>query len=74
MRAFGAEPWRFGTVDYLSAPAEHGVALSGEQVMARWNDRLTGAMSERKVVVHEEGVAETLMLDLAQSYAGPVTR
>jgi uncharacterized protein (TIGR02679 family) len=74
MRAFGAEPWRFGTADYLSAPAEHGVALSGEQVMARWDDRLTGAMSERKVVVHEEGVAETLMLDLAQSYAGPVTK
>jgi uncharacterized protein (TIGR02679 family) len=65
MRAFGAEPWRFATADYLSAPAEHGVALSGERVMARWDEQLTATMSDRKVVVHEEGVAETLLLDLA---------
>jgi len=35
--------------------------------VARWDDHLTSAMSERRVVVHEEGVAETLMMDLAAS-------
>jgi hypothetical protein len=28
-------------------------------------DRLADAMSERRVVVHEEGVVETLLMDLA---------
>jgi uncharacterized protein (TIGR02679 family) len=66
MREFGAEPWRFGTADYLSATADHRIALrSGKSVVARWDDRLAGAMSERRVVVHEEGVVETLLIDLA---------
>jgi uncharacterized protein (TIGR02679 family) len=66
MREFGAEPWRFGTADYLSASADHEIALRrGDRVMARWDDRLTGAMSERRVVVHEEGVVEALLMDLA---------
>jgi uncharacterized protein (TIGR02679 family) len=68
MREFGAEPWRFGTADYLGATAEHGIALRGDRpVVARWDDRLARAMAERGVVVHEEGVAETLMMDLAAS-------
>jgi uncharacterized protein (TIGR02679 family) len=68
MREFGAEPWRFGVVDYLSATADHRIALRGDKpVVARWDDRLSSAMSERRVVVHEEGVAETLMMDLAAS-------
>jgi uncharacterized protein (TIGR02679 family) len=68
MREFGAEPWRFGTADYLSATAEHGIALRGDRpIVARWDDRLAHAMAERGVVVHEEGVAETLMMDLAAS-------
>jgi uncharacterized protein (TIGR02679 family) len=66
MREFGAEPWRFGVADYLSATADHRIALRGDKpVVARWDDRLSSAMSERRVVVHEEGVAETLMMDLA---------
>jgi hypothetical protein len=68
MREFGAEPWRFGVADYLSATADHSIALRGDKpVVARWDDRLSSAMSERRVVVHEEGVAETLMMDLAAS-------
>ena len=68
MREFGAEPWRFGVADYLSATADHRIALRGDKpVVARWDDRLSSAMSERRVVVHEEGVAETLMMDLAAS-------
>jgi uncharacterized protein (TIGR02679 family) len=66
MREFGAEPWRFGTADYLSATADQELALrSGDRVMSRWDARLTGAMSERGVVVHEEGVVEALLTDLA---------
>jgi uncharacterized protein (TIGR02679 family) len=68
MREFGAEPWLFGTADYLSATADHRMALRGDKpVAARWDDRLAGAMSERRVVVHEEGVVETLLMDLAVS-------
>jgi uncharacterized protein (TIGR02679 family) len=70
MRKFGAEPWRFGTMDYLSAAAGNGVALRGdEQVMAQWDDRLTRVMSDRRIVVHEEGVVEALLTDLAVSPA-----
>ncbi len=72
IREFGAEPWRFGAIDYLSAAAEHGVALrDDERVTARWDDRLTRAMSDRGIGVHEEGVVETLLTDLAVSYAEP---
>ena len=66
MREFGAKPWRFGTADYLSATADHEMALPGHKpVVARWDNRLADAMSERQVVVHEEGVVETLLIDLA---------
>jgi hypothetical protein len=52
MRAFGGEPWRFRAADYLSATADHRIALRGDKpVVARWDDRLTSAMSERRIVV-----------------------
>jgi len=65
-RAFGAHPWRFGTADYRAAAA-HGIALRGEAVVARWDHGLAAAMSQRGVAVHEEGVVETLLMDLAAS-------
>jgi len=66
MREFGAEPWRFGKTDYLAAAAKHGIALRGARpVVAQWDDGLAGTMADRGVVVHEEGVAEMLMMDLA---------
>jgi uncharacterized protein (TIGR02679 family) len=66
MRKFGAKPWRFGTADYLAAAATHGISLrSGRAVGAQWDDGLAGAMADRGVAVHEEGVAEILMMDLA---------
>jgi uncharacterized protein (TIGR02679 family) len=71
MRAFGAKPWRFATADYLAAVADHGIALrDDEPVTASWDHRLAGAMAERGVAVHEEGVAEALMLDLAAIPSG----
>ena len=67
MREFGAKPWRFGTTDYLAVRAEHSIALrGGRPVVAQWDDALAGAMANRGVVVHEEGVAELLMMDLAK--------
>lgn len=69
MREFGAKPWRFGTTDYLAAASEHGIALrGGRPVAARWDDALAGAMTDRGIAVHEEGVAEVLMMDLATQY------
>ena len=66
MREFGAEPWRFKTADYLAAASKHGIALrGGKSAVAQWDDRLAGAMADRGVVVHEEGVADMLMMDLA---------
>ena len=66
MREFGAEPWRFGKADYLAATAEHGIALrGGKPVVAHWDPGLGAAMASRGVVVHEEGVAEMLIMDLA---------
>jgi uncharacterized protein (TIGR02679 family) len=66
MRKFAAEPWRFGTTDYLAAAAIHGIPLRGERaVVAQWDDGLARAMADRGVAVHEEGVAEILMTDLA---------
>jgi len=66
MREFGAQPWRFGTSDYLAASTQHGIALrEGKNAAALWDPGLTSAMAERGVVVHEEGVAEILIMDLA---------
>jgi uncharacterized protein (TIGR02679 family) len=66
MREFGAKPWRFGTTDYLAAASEHGIALrGGRPVTAQWDDALAGAMTDRGIAVHEEGVAEIMMMDLA---------
>ncbi len=66
MREFGADPWRFGEADYLAASAVHGIALrGGRSVIAQWDPGLAAAMEARGVVVHEEGVAEMLIMDLA---------
>jgi uncharacterized protein (TIGR02679 family) len=65
VREFGAEPWRFAAADYLAATAEHGIALrAGKPVIAQWDPELTAAMAARGVVVHEEAVADVLMMDL----------
>ena len=71
MREFGAQPWRFGAADYLSACADHGIALRhDDQVTASWDEGLTRAMAERRVAVHEEGVVEALLMDLAVALPG----
>ena len=68
MGAFGARPWRFGTVDYLAAvdgSAGHAHALTGTPTEAGWDASLAPAMRARGVAVAEEAVADTLLCDLA---------
>ena len=68
MREFEAEPWRFGKEDYLSATVENSLALrSGAPVVAQWDPGLAAAMAGRGVAIHEEGVAEVLIADLART-------
>jgi hypothetical protein len=44
-----------------------GVELpAGERVIAEWDERLTDVMLEKAVVVHEEAVVETLLIDLTR--------
>ena len=67
MHEHGAEPWRFGVVDYLAAvqtapnPAH---SLAGNAVEASWDETLTLAMRQRRVAIAEEAVAASLLQDL----------
>jgi len=65
MREFAAEPWRFGAADYLGACAGGTLTLPAQdRVEARWDDRLTAAMAQQALAVHEEALVETLLADL----------
>lgn len=65
LRRFGAAPWRFGADDYRAATADVVLALSDDgRVEADWDDELAPALAQRGIVVHEEAVVETLLLDL----------
>ena len=62
----GATPWRLGAEDYLAAlPAGAGVPLSGAEVPTPWDPDLQPALREHGRAVHEEGVLEVLLADLA---------
>jgi uncharacterized protein (TIGR02679 family) len=70
MREFGAQQWRFGASDYLSACGNRGIDLQTDaRVTALWDDRLAEVMCEHRAVVHEEAVVETLLRDLASALA-----
>jgi uncharacterized protein (TIGR02679 family) len=67
MREHGAEPWRFGAIDYLAAVrAAPSIAhpLGGQVVEASWDAALTLAMREHGVAIAEEAVATSLLQDL----------
>jgi len=67
MREHGAEPWRFGAIDYLAAvEAAPSMAhpLEGQAVEASWDAALTLAMREHRVAIAEEAVATSLLQDL----------
>lgn len=71
MREHGARPWRMGAEDYLAADETRGIELRGPPVVATWDPGLTAAMQMRRLVVHEEQVVGTLLLDL--THASPLT-
>jgi uncharacterized protein (TIGR02679 family) len=69
VRAYGARPWRFGSVDYANATArsssrEH--LLSGAPMTATWDVTLTPAMQAEGLAIPEEAVALELLEDLHQ--------
>lgn len=67
MREHGAHPWRMGAADYLAADETRGIELRGAPVVATWDPGLTEAMQARGLVVHEEQVARTLLVDLTSA-------
>jgi uncharacterized protein (TIGR02679 family) len=67
MRAHGAQPWRFGLDDYLSAikvapHREH--RLKGPEADASWDAMLSPAMRRHQLPIPEEAVASALLADL----------
>ncbi len=58
----GAKPWRYAADDYLAATGVE--PLEGSPVPTPWSPNLATALDERRVVIHEEAVAEILMEDL----------
>lgn len=68
MREHGAEPWRFGVVDYIAAVRTAPSLthpLGGKAVEASWDEALTSAMREHRVAIAEEAMAASLLHDLA---------
>ncbi len=67
MRAFGAQPWRFGTTDYVTAvrtTVNQGLSLKGEPIEASWDIALAAAMQQHRVSIAEEAVSASLLPDL----------
>jgi len=67
MRAFGAQPWRFGATDYVTAAriaVNSGHFLKGEPIEASWDIALAGAMQQHGVSIAEEAVSVSLLPDL----------
>jgi uncharacterized protein (TIGR02679 family) len=67
MRACGAQPWRYGTADYLTAIgglSVPGRSLGAESVEADWDSGLAKAMRTDGRAIDEEAVAAILIRDL----------
>jgi uncharacterized protein (TIGR02679 family) len=65
IRSFGAQPWRFGAVDYTAATGiASGQALTGPTVHAAWDAALAPAMQRHGLAIAEEAVAAALLPDL----------
>ena len=58
----GATPWRYGAEDYLASPG--GDFLEGSPVATPWCPRLSEALCQRQVLIHEEAIAHVLLEDL----------
>lgn len=69
MREHGAQPWRFGAVDYLavlSIAPRPGRPLQGVEGEPSWDATLAVAMRTGHQAIDEEMMAEQLIQDLAQ--------
>jgi uncharacterized protein (TIGR02679 family) len=65
IRSFGAQPWRFGAVDYTAATdIASGQALTGSTVAAAWDAALAPAMQRHRLAIAEEALAAALLPDL----------
>jgi uncharacterized protein (TIGR02679 family) len=68
MRFHAAQPWRFGTADYLAAlshAAHADYRLAGAPVAAAWDAALAPSMRAHGLAVAEEALAALLLPDLA---------
>jgi uncharacterized protein (TIGR02679 family) len=67
VRAYGAQPWRFGVADYEDAvphsPSQRQT-LAGPSVAASWNAELAPRMQMHGIAIPEEGLAASLLEDL----------
>ena len=66
MEEHGASPWRMGVADYLAAPKGKPIAVDG-LLESPWDPALADAMRETRKAVHEEAMADLLLLDLSSS-------
>ncbi|MGA2128868.1 MAG: TIGR02679 family protein, partial [Xanthobacteraceae bacterium] len=67
MRQCGAQPWRFGAVEYaasVQSAACPGHPLAGQAVIASWDEVLAPAMQTHQLAIAEEAVAASLLRDL----------
>lgn len=74
IREYGAQPWRFGAVEYVAAvqtAARPGHGLEGQEVAASWDEALSPAMRRHQLCIAEEGVANSLLQDLAGKSGKP---
>ena len=60
---YGFTPWRFTAADYCP---DHGPALAGPVVEARWDSELMARMREAGIAIHEESELEVLLADLGR--------
>ena len=62
----GASPWHMGVADYLAAPKGKLIAADAP-LESPWDPALARAMHAERKAVHEEAVADLLVLDLSTS-------
>ena len=70
LREYSAQPWCFGTVDYLAAVESAprvGHRLQGVEVVASWDQDLRQAMTAHQLAIAEEGMVAVLLEDLERS-------
>jgi uncharacterized protein (TIGR02679 family) len=67
IREYGAQPWRFGSDDYLSAvqaAPRRKYRLIGQEANASWDEALAPAMRRHQLPIPEEAVVSALLPDL----------